>query len=64
MRRYLVGGNWKCNGSVDFAKTFPTKVLKNLKFDNNRVEVVVAPNFLHLYQVQQALQGTQVQLSV
>ena len=49
MRRYIVGGNWKCNGSVDFAKTFPTKVLKNLKFDNNKVEVIVAPNFLHLY---------------
>ena len=64
MRRYIVGGNWKCNGTVDFAKSFPTKVLQGIKFDNSKVEVVVAPNFLHIYQVQQALAGTQIQLSV
>jgi len=48
LRRYLVGGNWKCNGTVDFSKSFPTTVLKNLAFDQNRVEVVVAPNNLHI----------------
>jgi len=48
MRRYLVGGNWKCNGTLDFAKTFPTKVLKPLAFDPSKVEVVVAPSTIHL----------------
>ncbi len=51
MRRYIVGGNWKCNGTVDFAKTFPTKVLQGIKFDTQKVEVVVAPNFLHIAHV-------------
>ena len=63
MRRYLVGGNWKCNGSVDFARTFPQNVLRNLAFDQSRVEVVVAPSFIHLGHVQQALGDSQVQLS-
>jgi triosephosphate isomerase len=48
MRRYLVGGNWKSNGTLEFAKTFPKEVLNNLKFDPKRVEVVVAPTALHV----------------
>ena len=63
MRRYIVGGNWKCNGSKDFALNFP-KVLSGMKFDPSRVEVVVAPNFLHVHQVQQALAGSKVQLAL
>jgi triosephosphate isomerase len=52
MRRYLIGGNWKCNGTMDFAKNFPKEVLNNLKFDASRVEVVVAPTALHVSTVQ------------
>ena len=63
LRKLFVGGNWKCNGSVDFSKTFPTSVLKNLSFNQSKVEVVVAPSFLHIGGVQQALAGSQVQLS-
>jgi len=63
LRRYLIGGNWKCNGSVDFAKKFPTEVLKPLSFDPKRVEVVVAPSTVHIPTVQSVLAGTNVQLS-
>jgi triosephosphate isomerase len=63
LRRYLVGGNWKCNGTLEFAKKFPTDVLKPLVFDPKKVEVVVAPSTLHLTTVQAALAGTNVQLS-
>jgi triosephosphate isomerase len=48
MRKYLVGGNWKCNGTLEFARKFPTEVLKPLVFDTSRVEVVVAPSNLHI----------------
>ena len=48
MRRFLVGGNWKCNGTVSFVKDFPNKVLNNMKFDAKKVEVVVAPAQMHL----------------
>jgi triosephosphate isomerase len=63
MRRYLIGGNWKCNGTLDFAKKFPTDFLRTLSFDAARVEVVVAPSTLHLTTVQAALAGTHVQVS-
>ena len=48
MRKLLVGGNWKCNGTAAFAKDFPSKVLNNMKFDASKVEVVIAPAQLHL----------------
>lgn len=63
LRKLFVGGNWKCNGTVDFSRKFPSEVLKSMAFSQNKVEVVVAPNFLHLGQAQQALAGSQVQLS-
>jgi len=51
LRRYLVGGNWKCNGNLDFAKKFPADVLKPLQFNPSKVEVVVAPSTIHLLSV-------------
>lgn len=63
MRKLLVGGNWKCNGTVDFSRSFPSNVLKTLSFNQSKVEVVVAPSFLHIGAAQQALAGSQVQLS-
>ena len=48
LRRFLVGGNWKSNGSIAFSKSFPKEVLNNLKFDPSKVEVVVAPTSLHV----------------
>ena len=63
MRKLLVGGNWKCNGTVDFSRSFPSNVLKTMSFNQSKVEVVVAPSFLHIGAAQQALAGSQVQLS-
>ena len=48
----MVGGNWKCNGNLAFAKSFPAEVLNKLKFDPKKVEVVVAPTALHIGTVQ------------
>ena len=48
----MVGGNWKCNGNLAFAKSFPAEVLNTLKFDPKKVDVVVAPTALHLSTVQ------------
>ena len=63
LRKLFVGGNWKCNGSVDFSRKFPTSVLKKIAFNPSKVEVVAAPSFLHIGAVQQELVGTQIQLS-
>ena len=54
-RKLLVGGNWKCNGTVKFAKEFPAQVLNNLKFNPAKVDVVVAPTALHMSTVQSAV---------
>ena len=55
MRKFLVGGNWKQNGTLKFAQDFTQKVLTPLKFEQSKVEVVVAPTALHLLAVKQAL---------
>ena len=47
-RKYIVGGNWKSNGSVDFVREMCTNTLNTMQFDENRVEVVVAPISLHI----------------
>lgn len=48
LRRFFVGGNWKCNGDTAFIQDFPKTVLNNLKYDTKMVEVVVAPTALHI----------------
>eukprot|EP00355_Strombidium_rassoulzadegani_P000613 CAMPEP_0168612854 /NCGR_PEP_ID=MMETSP0449_2-20121227/3139_1 /TAXON_ID=1082188 /ORGANISM="Strombidium rassoulzadegani, Strain ras09" /LENGTH=201 /DNA_ID=CAMNT_0008653447 /DNA_START=29 /DNA_END=634 /DNA_ORIENTATION=- len=57
MRRYMVGGNWKCNGTLAFSKSFPAEVLNGLKFDPSKVDVVVAPTALHLSTVQSVVKN-------
>ena len=47
-RKFIIGGNWKSNGSVDFIRTLCTGTLNTLEFDTERVEVVVAPIALHI----------------
>ena len=59
-RNYVIGGNWKSNGDVDFAKSFPGDVLKKAEFDSSKVEVVVAPTNLHLSSVKSELDGSNV----
>uniref|UniRef100_A0A7S3MLH5 Triosephosphate isomerase n=2 Tax=Choreotrichia TaxID=141411 RepID=A0A7S3MLH5_9SPIT len=47
-RKYIIGGNWKSNGSVDFVRNMCTNTLNTMEFDESRVEVVVAPISLHI----------------
>jgi len=32
-RKFIIGGNWKSNGSVDFVRQQCTEVLNGIKFD-------------------------------
>lgn len=63
MRKFLVGGNWKQNGTLKFAVDFPEKVLRNIAFDHSKVEVVVAPTALHILSSKLMLSGSNVQVS-
>ena len=56
-RKYIIGGNWKSNGSVDFVRQQCTEVLNNIKIDSSKVEVVVAPVFLHIASTKAMLNG-------
>lgn len=60
-RRFFIGGNWKCNGDIDFVSEFPTQILNSLQHNPSQVEVVVAPTTLHLMMVKQVLNEGKVQ---
>jgi triosephosphate isomerase (TIM) len=55
-RRFLVGGNWKSNNTHAESEKLVNDVLNKIEFDSARVEVVVAPVFVHIPWVQAHLQ--------
>ena len=62
MRKLLVGGNWKCNGTLQSIKDLSSNVLNKAEFDSNKVEVVVAPISVHLTTVK-SLVNPNIQVS-
>jgi triosephosphate isomerase len=63
MRKLLVGGNWKQNGTLKFAHDFPANILNKIAFNTQKVEVVVAPTALHIITTKNALSGSNIQVS-
>jgi len=63
LRRLFIGGNWKCNNTLAQTKELVEGTLNKIKFDQNKVEVVVAPIFLQVPYVQSILQK-QIQIAV
>lgn len=55
-RKYMVGGNWKSNGDLEFSQTFPKDVLMKAEYNDKNVDVTVAPTYVHLNTVNEALQ--------
>ena len=47
-KRYLVGGNWKSNGTVAFVSDIINNTLNKMKFDEAKTEVVVIPMIIHV----------------
>lgn len=47
-RKLIIGGNWKCNGTMESTNQLVGEVLNKAQFDENKVEVVVAPISLHV----------------
>eukprot|EP00897_Mesotaenium_endlicherianum_P008865 jgi/Mesen1/8006/ME000425S07206 len=47
-RKFIVGGNWKCNGTVESVKKLVEVLNAGETPSEDIVEVVVAPSFLHL----------------
>merc|ERR1712087_172979 len=47
-RKYIVGGNWKSNGTIEFVRDMCSKTLNTMKFDQDKVEVVITPVSIHI----------------
>jgi triosephosphate isomerase len=47
-RKYIIGRNWKSNGGVDFITKYINENLNNVKYDTEKIEVVIAPTNIHL----------------
>jgi len=47
-RRLLIGGNWKCNGSVKSIESLIKDTVNKIMFDSSKLQVLVSPVALHL----------------
>lgn len=47
-RKLIIGGNWKCNGTVESTNKLIGEVLNKSEFNTEKVEVVVAPISIHV----------------
>ena len=47
-RKMIIGGNWKCNGTLQSVKDLVNNVLNQAEYDSNKVEVIVAPVSIHI----------------
>ncbi len=47
-KRYLVGANWKSNGTVAFVSDMINKHLNKVKFDEHKLDLVIAPMIIHV----------------
>jgi triosephosphate isomerase len=64
LRKVFVGGNWKSNGDLLFAKNHITNVMKSIVFDANKCEVSIAPTTLHLLTVKDLCEKNNIKVHV
>ncbi|KAJ0398931.1 hypothetical protein P43SY_005289 [Pythium insidiosum] len=55
VRKYVIGGNWKCNGTKQSVREL-VDVLNKVEIDTEQVEVIVSPPAIHIELAQQLLQ--------
>ena len=56
-KKYIIGGNWKSNGSVQSIKDLVKDILNTAKFNTDKLEVVVAPISIHIASVKAMING-------
>ncbi|CAI5735544.1 unnamed protein product [Hyaloperonospora brassicae] len=57
VRKYVIGGNWKCNGTTQSVTDLCTQ-LNKVDIASDKVEVVVSPPALHIALAKSLLQDT------
>ena len=61
--KFFIGGNWKSNGSLNDSVSLVKNTINNMKIDNKKVDVIIAPIFLHIPAVQKALSNADVKVA-
>lgn len=54
-RRLFIGGNWKCNGTITSSAKLVSETVNKVTFDPKKMEVLVSPIFVHLFDVKKML---------
>lgn len=47
-RKYFLGANWKCNGTTSFVKDYVSHLINDLKWDKNKLDLMLFPGLLHM----------------
>jgi len=63
MRQKIVAGNWKMNGSVEFAQDYLDKFIPAVSQLQGKVEIILAPPAVYLSDMAKRLADTEIQLS-
>lgn len=63
MRRKIVAGNWKMNTTVAEGVALAKEIAQNMNQVPADVQLVVAPPFVHLTSVGEAIKGSKIALS-
>lgn len=56
-REYVIGGNWKSNGDIEFVNNFPGDTLNKAEYNADKMSVVIAPTDIHLHAAQKSIQN-------
>ena len=54
-RKMIVGGNWKCNGTVQSIKDLVNNILNKAEYDHSKIDVLVCPISIHIASVKALL---------
>lgn len=61
--KFLIGGNWKSNNTLQESIALVNNTINNLKYDPSKVDVVIAPINLHIPAVQAALKNQDIKVA-
>jgi len=62
-KKLIIGGNWKCNGSLSSVTNLINDVLNKATFDPFKVDVVVSPVDLHIGSVKSMIKNKHIKIS-
>lgn len=62
-KKYIVGGNWKMNKTIEESKSFMGEFTKKNDILDGKVDIVIAPSFISIHHVVNLLNGKKIGIS-